>query len=153
MGNICRSPSAEAVMNSIIKKAGLHQKIKCDSAGTIAYHEGEPSDARMKRHARMRGYSLNHLARKIHVDDFEKFDYILTMDRENYADVLELDKEGKYFNKIFMMTKFAKKFESDTVPDPYYGGPEGFEKVLDLLEDSCEGLLEFIIKRHLEIKL
>lgn len=151
MGNICRSPAAEAVMNSIIKKAGMQDKIKCDSAGTIAYHEGEPSDSRMKHHARMHGYSLNHKARKIRFEDLEKFDYILTMDKENYADVLELDKERKYFDKILMMTKFCTNHDEEEVPDPYYGGPAGFEKVLDLLEDACEGLLNHVLSEHPEL--
>ena len=141
MGNICRSPSGEAVMNKFIKRANLEDKIKCDSAGTIAYHEGEPADARMKRHAIKRGYRLTSVARKFRDEDFEKFDYIIAMDKENYKDLISFDNEGKYKNKIFMMTDFAKD-DYEEVPDPYYGGPEGFEHVLDILEDSCSGLLE-----------
>lgn len=152
MGNICRSPSGEAVMNAVIKKYGLADKIQCDSAGTIAYHEGEPADSRMKHHARMRGYSLTSIARKFRYEDFEKFDYIIAMDKENYADLLEMDRERKYFDKISMMMSFGKNSDEDEVPDPYYGGPAGFEKVLDLLEDACKGLLEEILNEHPELK-
>ena len=143
MGNICRSPSGEAVMNKLIKRAKLEDKIKCDSAGTIAYHEGEPADARMKRHAIKRGFRLTSIARRFRDGDFESFDYIIAMDDANYQDLLSFDKEGKYKNKISMMTDFAKGDYSE-VPDPYYGGPDGFENVLDILVDSCAGLLEEI---------
>ncbi len=143
MGNICRSPSAEAVMNKFIKKANLQDKIKCDSAGTIAYHEGEPADARMKRHALRRGYRLTSTARKFIDEDFEKFDYIIAMDKNNYKDLHSFDTQGKYKDKISMMTDYASNGYEE-VPDPYYGGPERFEHVLDILEDSCAGLLEVI---------
>ncbi|MBN1301203.1 MAG: low molecular weight phosphotyrosine protein phosphatase [Melioribacteraceae bacterium] len=151
MGNICRSPSGEAVMNGLIEKAGLQDKIKCDSAGTLAYHEGEQADPRMRRHALRRGYNLTSIARKIRNIDLDKFDYIITMDKENYADVISMDYEGKYFDKIKMMTDFCTKYDADEVPDPYYGGPAGFEHVLDLLEDACAGLLEKIKSDHPEI--
>lgn len=143
MGNICRSPSGEAVMRKLVKKAGLENEIFCDSAGTIAYHEGEPSDARMKRHAIKRGYRLTSIARRFREEDFEKFDYIIAMDKSNYNDLISLDHNGKHNNKIFMMTDFSSNGYSE-VPDPYYGGPEGFENVLDILEDSCKGLLSKI---------
>lgn len=146
MGNICRSPSGEAVMNKLIKRAKLEDKIKCDSAGTIAHHEGEQADARMKRHALKRGFRLTNVARKFRNIDFEKFDYIIAMDGANYQDLLSFDKEGSYKDKISMMTDFAKGDYLE-VPDPYYGGPDGFENVLDILEDSCGGLLEVIKKR------
>lgn len=141
MGNICRSPSGEAVMNKLVKRAGLEDEIECDSAGTIANHEGEPADARMKRHALGRGYRLISVARRFRNSDFEKFDYIIAMDRANYNDLVSFDTEQKYKNKIYMMTDFAENTKYSEVPDPYYGGPEGFETVLDILEDSCEGLL------------
>jgi protein-tyrosine phosphatase len=142
MGNICRSPSGEAVMNEIVKREKLEDKIECDSAGTIAYHEGEPADARMKSHAIKRGYNLTSIARRFRNRDFENFDYIIAMDGDNYNDLISFDIESKYHNKIFMMTAFAKNGSYSEVPDPYYGGPAGFEKVLDILEDSCEGLLK-----------
>ncbi len=148
MGNICRSPSGEAVMNALIKKYNLENQIKCDSAGTIAYHTGEPADARMQKHAAKRGYNLTSIARQIKYSDFEKFDYIIAMDKSNYSDLLHLDSEEKYGNKIFMMMQFANKFTEEEVPDPYYGGEQGFEYVLDLLEDACSGLLKFVVKKN-----
>ena len=142
MGNICRSPSGEAVMNKLIKRAGLAHEIECDSAGTIAYHEGEPADARMKRHAISRGYRLTSIARRFKEIDFENFDYIIAMDESNYNDLSAFDYDKKYSGKIFMMTDFASNKKYTEVPDPYYSGPEGFELVLDILEDACAGLLE-----------
>ena len=142
MGNICRSPSGEAVMNKLVKRAGLENEIECDSAGTIAYHEGEPADARMKRHAIGRGYRLTSIARRFKEVDFENFNYIIAMDESNYNDLISFDYAKKYKNKIFMMTDFAKNRNYSEVPDPYYSGPEGFELVLDILEDACAGLLE-----------
>lgn len=144
MGNICRSPSGEAVMNKLVKRAGLENEIECDSAGTIAYHEGEPADARMKRHAISRGYRLTSISRRFEEIDFENFDYIIAMDESNYNDLHSFDYSKKYENKIFMMTDFAKNGNYREVPDPYYSGPEGFELVLDILEDACAGLLEEI---------
>lgn len=151
MGNICRSPSGEAVMNGIIEKAGLSDKIKCDSAGTIGYHEGDPADSRMKKHAIKRGYDLTSIARQFRYEDFEKFDYIIAMDRNNYSDIIAQDYDGKFTNKVSMMTDYCTVHNAKEVPDPYYGGPEGFEKVLDLLEDACEGLLSKIKNEHSEI--
>ena len=151
MGNICRSPSGEAVMTKIISDAGLEDKINCDSAGTIAFHEGEKADSRMQKHAVKRGYDLTSIARKIRFKDFEVFDYIVTMDNANYADVLAFDTESLYSNKISRMTSYCTKYNDKEVPDPYYGGPEGFEHVLDLLEDACTGLLEKIRKDHPEL--
>lgn len=142
MGNICRSPSGEAVMNKLVKRAGLENEIECDSAGTIAYHEGEPADARMKRHAISRGYRLTSISRRFKEIDFENFDYIIAMDESNYNDLHSFDYSKKYENKIFMMTDFTKNGNYREVPDPYYSGPEGFELVLDILEDACAGLLE-----------
>ena len=151
MGNICRSPSGEAVMNRVVEKAGLSDKIKCDSAGTIAYHEGEKADSRMQRHARQRGYDLTSIARKFRFPDFERFDYIIAMDNANFVDILALDKESEFVSKVSKMMSYSNNFEDEEVPDPYYGGPDGFEHVLDLLEDACQGLLEKIIEDHPEI--
>lgn len=152
MGNICRSPSAEAVMKSLIEQNNLSDKIACDSAGTISYHVGESPDTRMIQHASKRGYDLNSIARHIQRLDLEHFDYILTMDDENYENVIALDPEKKYTYKIFKITKFCKNYKTAEVPDPYYGGPQGFEYVLDLLEDACAGLLEHILKKNLKKK-
>lgn len=142
MGNICRSPAAEGVAKSILIEKDLNEFIQVDSAGTIDYHEGEPSDPRMIVHAAKRGYNLNSLARQFNPErDFEKFDYIVTMDDENFNSIILLDKENKYKNKIFKMTSFGNDESITEVPDPYYNGKSGFELVLDILEDSVNGLI------------
>ena len=146
MGNICRSPSGKAVMNKLVKRAGLEEKIVCDSAGTIAYHEGEPADSRMKRHALRRGYKLTSIARRFKYEDFKNFDYIIAMDYENLSEIKAKDYSNEFWNKLHLMTDFASNGTYNEVPDPYYGGPEGFETVLDILEDACNGLLNEIKK-------
>ncbi len=145
MGNICRSPAAEGIMTSLVKKNNLEKSIEVDSAGTIAYHEGEGADPRMKKHAANRGYDLTSVARKFNPEiDFEKFDYIVTMDDENYFNILALDPESKFIDKLHKMVEFSSEPDVTEVPDPYYGGSKGFETVLDILEDSCSNLLEKI---------
>jgi protein-tyrosine phosphatase len=144
MGNICRSPSAEAVMQSIVKQQGLEQEIVCDSAGTFDYHRGKPADARMQKHARLRGYELISISRPFEDEDFELFDWIITMDEDNYQQIKWLDQSNNYTDKIRRMTDFCSSTQVSEVPDPYYGGDHGFENVLDILEDTCQGLLEFI---------
>ncbi len=144
LGNICRSPSAENIMNYLIKEAGLEDKIICDSAGTSGYHIGAPPDHRMSASAAKRGIKLQGKSRKLQPSDLVNFDLILAMDRENYRDILYLDREGKYDKKVVLMCNFAKNHPEKEVPDPYYGGQEGFDKVIDLLLDSCDGLLAHI---------
>ncbi|WP_372775913.1 low molecular weight protein-tyrosine-phosphatase [Mangrovibacterium sp.] len=142
LGNICRSPSAEAVFNSLIKKNGLENLIECDSAGTAAYHEGEPADQRMQSHAIRRGYRLTSIARQFDpADDFDRFDYIIGMDDDNVNDLQDLASSEEDVNKIYKMTDFCSQGGHYSIPDPYYGGSDGFELVLDILEDACEGLL------------
>ena len=142
LGNICRSPSAEAVFRALIDKAGLANEISCDSAGMISYHAGEVADSRMQRHAIRRGYDLTSISRPFKAgSDFERFDYIVAMDHENRRDLVSHDPAGKYRDKIVMMTDYCRVHDDDVVPDPYYGGDAGFERVLDLLEDACAGLL------------
>lgn len=148
MGNICRSPSAEAVMIKIVEDAGLSEKIFCDSAGTISYHAGEPADSRMQKHAVKRGFNLTSIARKFNFNDFQKFDYILTMDDDNYFNVLSADSGGQFGNKVHRMVEFSSDKNVTEVPDPYYGGPQGFENVLDILEESCKNFLDFLKKEH-----
>jgi len=124
----------------------LEWNISVDSAGIMGYHTGEPADMRMKQHANLRGYEITSIARKFNPDgDFKEFDYIITMDDENYRDITSMDIEGKYKNKIHKMVEFCRTNKTDEVPDPYYEGSEGFEKVLNILEDACKGLLEKII--------
>jgi len=143
LGNICRSPAAEAVMIRLLKNYNLEDLVEVDSAGTIDYHEGEPADARMRIYAGKRGYNLNSFARKFNPDaDFEKSDYIIAMDDNNFEVIQTLDLDNKFTKKIFRMTDFLKNFDVTEIPDPYYGGREGFENVLDILEDAAAGLLQ-----------
>lgn len=141
MGNICRSPSAEAVMNAYIKKEHFEDRIICDSAGTIGYHAGEPADARMQRHAIKRNYRLTSISRQINSTDFNEFDYIIAMDDDNIKNMQGFLSNSNHSNKISKMTDYCVEVNPGYVPDPYYGGSEGFEHVLDLLEDACKGLL------------
>jgi protein-tyrosine phosphatase len=141
LGNICRSPAAEGIMKSIIKKNNYEKFVEVDSAGTIGYHAGETPDERMQLSAKKRGYNLDSLARKFNPKkDFIYFDYILAMDNENYYTLQRLDKESRYTNKIHKIIEFSSIKNCNEVPDPYYGGPSGFETVLDILEDACMGL-------------
>jgi protein-tyrosine phosphatase len=144
LGNICRSPSAENIMNHLIQQRGLGDQIVCDSAGTSSYHIGSPPDRRMSAAASKRGITLTGQARQFHPEDFEKFDLILAMDQENYRDILTLDLKGQYTDKVKLMCDFCRHHSDQEVPDPYYGGTEGFNYVIDLLLDACEGLLERI---------
>ena len=145
LGNICRSPSAENIMNHLIREAGLEDKITCDSAGTSSYHVGAPPDRRMSAAAAKRGMELEGRSRKLKPSDLERFDLILAMDKENYQDILYLDREGKYEDKIYLMCDFAKERTDKEVPDPYYGGSDGFDYVIDLLLDACAGLLDYVV--------
>ena len=144
LGNICRSPSAENIMNHLIEKANLSDCLVCDSAGTGGYHIGSPPDSRMTYAAKMRGINLKGSARKFQVEDFNNFDLILTMDKENYRDVLRLDSAGKYGDKVKLMCEFCRDFDVKEVPDPYYGGSDGFDYVIEILLDACEGLLDYL---------
>lgn len=131
-------------MNHLIEQAGLSDRIVCDSAGTSSYHIGSSPDRRMTSAAAKRGIKLQGQARQFQKSDFEEFDLILAMDKENYRDILYLDKEEKYRDKVRLICDFATHHQEKEVPDPYYGGREGFDKVINLLLDACNGLLEQI---------
>lgn len=148
LGNICRSPSAENIMNHLINEAGLSKEIICDSAGTSSYHVGSPPDRRMSAAAKMRGIELVGAARQFQRSDFEKFDLILAMDKENYRDILTLDRSRQYQDKVKLMCDFCTRHDLKEVPDPYYGGSEGFNQVIDLLLDACEGLLNYVVAQQ-----
>lgn len=149
LGNICRSPSAEAVMKHVVSSAGLDDQIEIDSAGTIAVHAGEHADSRMRQHAARRGYALTSISRRIeYPHDFDYFDYIIGMDASNMADLTALVRSEEYKQKIYKMTDFCLECTENSVPDPYYGGSEGFEHVLDILEDACRGFLDYILKNN-----
>lgn len=143
LGNICRSPSAENIMNHLIAQRGLEDQIECDSAGTSAYHIGSAPDRRMAAAAAKQGIKLQGRARQFKQEDFEAFDLILAMDKDNYSNILYLDQENQYKDKVRLMCNFCTRHPNiSEVPDPYYGGPEGFNQVIDLLMDGCEGLLD-----------
>lgn len=142
LGNICRSPAAEGVLSHLLKQEGLDQQVHVDSAGTGAYHVGEPADGRMRHHASERGYHLTSIARQFQpTTDFEGFDYIVAMDNSNYQDLLDSDTEELFKNKVHKMVDFCTVHNVPGVPDPYYQGADGFELVLDIVEDGCQGLI------------
>ena len=148
MGNICRSPTAEGVFRSVVEEAGLAHRIEIDSAGTHAYHIGEPPDRRSQQAAMQRGIDLSsQRARKFKTSDFEYFDLVLAMDAENLSN-LEYHNSEQYADKLRLFLDFAEEVSESEVPDPYYGGPKGFEHVLDLVEAASHGLLGHIRKKH-----
>jgi protein-tyrosine phosphatase len=147
MGNICRSPSAEIIFRQMVADAGLTARIEIDSAGTIGSHAGSPPDRRMADALRARGYAISGTARRVTYADLEHFDLILAMDDNNYDDLISLaQKNAGLTPKIRRFVEFCARQNTPLVPDPYYGGPEGFERVADILEDGCQGLLDFLRK-------
>lgn len=149
LGNICRSPAAEGIMRQMVEERALSNDIIVDSAGIGSWHVGEMPDPRMRKHAARRGYDLSPLrARQFRADDFQKFDYIIVMDEENYHDVME--RGGVYADarKVLRMKDYFIRYKGQqSVPDPYYGGAEGFERALNLIEDGCEGLLKDLVNK------
>ncbi len=142
MGNICRSPAGEAVMRHLVEAEGLANRIHCDSAGTIAFHTGNPPDHRMHAAAANRNINTGGQARQICNDDYHSFDLILTMDDENLMNVRNMAPAGEYSAEVRPFCDFVTGSTATEVPDPYYGGQKGFETVLDLLENGCANLLE-----------
>jgi len=145
MGNICRSPTAEGVLRARLARAGLGSRVRVDSAGTHGYHVGDPPDARARKHALARGVDLGSLrARAVQEADFDQFQLILAMDDDNLGE-LERMRPSAHPNQPRLLLSFASRFAGQReVPDPYYGGPEGFERVLDLVEDACDGVVEHL---------
>ena len=144
MGNICRSPTAEGVFRHLVHEAGLQEQVRIDSAGTLDYHVGSPPDERSRRHAQKRGYDLSSLrARQVHRLDFERFDLILAMDWQNLEELEQLC-PPEHRHKLSRLMEFAPAGLGDVVADPYYGGKDGFEAVLDHVEQACQGLLNHV---------
>jgi protein-tyrosine phosphatase len=144
MGNICRSPTAHGVFRHKVKEQGLDHLITADSAGTHNYHPGSPPDDRSREHAAQRGYDLADLrARQITDGDFERHDLILVMDWDNLA-LVQDECPPRHQHKVRRLTEFCLQSDSPVVPDPYYGGASGFDQVLDLVEDACDGLLRHV---------
>ncbi|UXY14398.1 low molecular weight phosphotyrosine protein phosphatase [Chitiniphilus purpureus] len=143
-GNICRSPTADGVLRHLVRQAGLQDRVEVDSAGTHDYHIGEAPDRRTQAHAVKRGYDLCSLrAREVASGDFARFDLVLAMDRGHLA-LLQRQCPAAYRHKVRLFLEFATRHGEREVPDPYYGGAEGFEHVLDLVEDGCAGLLAHV---------
>lgn len=151
LGNICRSPGAEAIMKALVERKGEKEEFYIDSAGLYSGHAGALPDERMRKHAEKRGYCLDSRARTFYPSaDFADFDLIIGMDNQNVMALKSMAVSREEKNKIHKMTDFCRKITSyHIVPDPYYEGPEGFELVLDLLEDAVEGLYEFCKSGHI----
>ena len=148
MGNICRSPTAQGVFEQLVEAHGLSDKIRIDSAGTHAYHEGEKADKRASATALQRGVDLSaQRARRVTAGDFIIFDYVLAMDQSNYEELAEICSTDE-LQKLHLFMKFSAESHTLEVPDPYYGGPAGFERVLDLIEAASAGLLAEIRQQH-----
>jgi protein-tyrosine phosphatase len=142
-GNICRSPTAEGVMRSLVRAAGVEDEIEIDSAGTGGWHAGDPPDARATAAAKLRGLTLEGGARQVTQDDFEHYDLLLAADRENVRDLLAIAPSEEAARKVHLLREYDPEASGDLdVPDPYYGGGDGFERVLDLVEAACRGLLD-----------
>ena len=141
LGNICRSPAAEAVMRKVLKDADLTARFHVDSAGTGDWHIGELADPRMRSAGTSRGYELTHRARQVSADDFQRFDLLITMDESNYRNVARLAPSADAVAKIHRFPTFCTRHQHREVPDPYHGSSADFSLVLDILEDGCQGLL------------
>lgn len=150
LGNICRSPLAETIMNDLLEKRGLQDFYSVDSAGIIDYHEGERADYRMRCHASFRGYDITHLSRPVAKNDFDTFDLIIGMDNQNVRDLQSLAETEQQRDKIQKMTIYCPEFNRDTVPDPYYGGDAGFELVINMLEKGCANLIDALEQQRKE---
>ena len=151
LGNICRSAAAEAVMKKLVQAQDMTSNFEIDSAGLINYHEGEPADPRMRAHAARRGYIVDSISRPIRTSDFFDFDLIIGMDDRNIDELKQRAPDLVTETKIHRMTDYSRNKLYDYVPDPYYSGAEGFELVLDLLEDACAGLLESLQMNNLRV--
>lgn len=148
LGNICRSPTAEGVLLHLIEQRGLQDQIEVDSAGTASYHVGESADSRSAQAAKRRGIHLPSRARQFRPADYERFDYVLACDNSNFSDLKSMA-NGKHEDKLHMFLDFdPANPKGSSVPDPYYGGDQGFEHVLDLCESACNEFLDFIVEKH-----
>lgn len=149
LGNICRSPAGEGIMKKIISDHHMSDRIEVDSAGTSGYHNGDLPDRRMRSHGSRRGYDFDSLSRKFTEDDFDNFDLIIAMDDSNYSNIMRLSPDLESQEKVRRMVDFSHKYTYDHIPDPYYSGADGFELVLDLLEDACDGLFNDLKEKHI----
>ncbi|HEY9550913.1 MAG TPA: low molecular weight protein-tyrosine-phosphatase [Prevotella sp.] len=147
LGNICRSPAAEGVMKHIVAQAGHEEKFEIDSAGIGDWHVGQLPDARMRRHGAARGYTFDSRARQFKPADFERFDYLLVMDHDNYRAISAMARSAEERQKVHLLTEFLTTHKGvSVVPDPYYGDGTAFDYALDLIEDACRGLYQLLSK-------
>jgi protein-tyrosine phosphatase len=140
LGNICRSPLAEGVFRALVRREGLESDFHIDSAGTGSWHAGEPPDARSAKVAAEHGITLDHRARQVRREDLERFDFVIAMDRENLS-ALQRMANGLGGARLHLLREFEHETDGEEVPDPYYGGPSGFDEVFEMVRRSCEGLL------------
>jgi len=149
LGNICRSPAAEAVFQKMIETEDVSDFVEVDSCGTSGHHSGERADARMIQKAFNRDIVVNSISRQFHKSDFREFDYLIAMDESNLENILEKDINNEYTQKVSLLTDYCRgKFKGiSRVPDPYYGGDEGFDEVLDILENGCLNLLKEVLSQ------
>lgn len=153
LGNICRSPAAEGIMRSLVSERGLDDCFRIDSAGLYSGHAGDLPDARMRAHARRRGLNLTHRSRPVKASDFDDFDIIVAMDQSNYDRLRALAPSVEAERKVVKMASWLRRHPwHDHIPDPYYSGAEGFELVLDLLDDACASLLDSLVADALPSK-
>lgn len=148
LGNICRSPAAEGVFLDLLVKQNLTDHYVVDSAGTGSWHVGELADSRMREHAKRRGIELKSRSRQFKPEDFDHFDYIVVMDKSNYTNVVSLTKKQENIDKVIEMATLAKSHPETEVPDPYYGGDQGFENVLDIVTDGSVELLKMLEQKR-----
>ncbi len=150
LGNICRSPAAQGIMQHLVDSQGLSSRFYIDSAGEGSWHVGQLPDARMRRHGQLRGYTFDHRARQFKAQaDFARFDFIVTMDEANYADIVSMARTDAERRKVLRMSSFFKRYKGkDSVPDPYYGDASDFNLALDLIEDGCSELLRHLVNLH-----
>lgn len=142
LGNICRSPAAEGIMKALVRKAGREDEFYIDSAGIGGWHIGLLPDPRMRKHGARHGYDFCSRARQFTTDDFARFDLIITMDEDNYEVVTDRARTPEEAHRVVRMASYLSHHQASSIPDPYYGGDQGFESVIALLEDACQGLLD-----------
>lgn len=146
MGNICRSPTGEAVLQHRVDRAGLSRSVFIDSAGTLGFHAGSPADSRMRDSASKRGYDLQSRSRQVKASDFDTFDLILAMDNDNYRDLKSLRPSQDCRATLKRFCDYCQESNVKEVPDPYYGGAQGFETVLDLIEEGCGQIMRALAR-------
>jgi protein-tyrosine phosphatase len=149
LGNICRSPLAEAIFKHKVSERGLDKAVEADSCGTSNYHIGDQPDPRTIANARQNGVAINHCGRQLSEEDFKMFDYILAMDKSNYQNILRLPISSAFSSKIKMMRDFDPVAKGE-VPDPYYGGQKGFQEVFDILSRSMDGFIDHLMTKDLK---